>query len=179
MGLRFFDFSKISYTFLFLFLASCSPSSDGGFLSNELSSTSCPAGGCANTAASAQGILLTSAVPGTATHAAGGNARFEFSGDCSASTYPYNHIEVLVYPGCSGISGSPRSGVSVISILGADTFPQCEKGKYNLALAAGTVPVGTHTVVATLKAGNSPDRATHTFRNDTSGKIMFCYNRIN
>jgi hypothetical protein len=161
-------------------LISCSASSEGGFLSNELSSASCPAGGCANSQASAQGILLTSSVPGTATHATSGtNARFEFSGDCSPSTYAYNHIDVQIYSGCSGIGGSPRTNVSIVSILGADTFPQCVKGKYNLALASATLPLGAHTVVATLLAGNSPERTSHTFRNDTSGKIMFCYNRVN
>ena len=175
---------RLLFAFQYIFtgwiLSACSASNEGGFLSNELSSAGCPLGGCVNTQASSQGIVLTSAVPGTVNQSTGGtNARFEFSGDCSPSNYPYNHINVEVYTGCSGISGSPRSGVSIISILGADTFPQCVKGKYNLALAAATLPVGAHTIVATLLAGNSPERTSHTFRNDTSGKIMFCYNRVN
>ncbi len=163
--------------FFIPFMISCSSSSDGGFLGDKLSSVGCPNGGCANLAASEQGILMTSNVPGSVNHSNPGNARFEFSGDCAPSTYPYNHISVQVYNGCSGISGTPRGDVPVFSVLGADTFPHCERGKFSLGMSTVNLGFGQYTVVASLMAGNNPDRASHTYRNDTAAKFSFCYVR--
>lgn len=169
------------FTFLLagviLFLSACSPSSDSGFLSDTLNSVGCPAGGCVNAAANPQGILMTSNAPGQVNHPNPGNGRFEFSGDCSPSTYPYNHIDVKIYNGCSGISGNPRTDVPIFSVLGADTFPHCEKGKFNLGMSTVNLAFGQYTVVASLLAGNLANRENHTFRNDTAAKISFCYNR--
>lgn len=158
------------------FLISCSPTSDNALIGDAELFSECPASGCANTAANVQNILMTSNTHGTISHTAATD-RFEFSGECSPSTYLHNSIDVKVYAGCSGGGGDPL-GVEVKSALGADRTPHCEKGKFNLVMyTGGLTPSQCFTVVAALRAGPSADVNTHTFKNDTAAKFSFAYIR--
>lgn len=171
--------SVLSIAFVSL-IVGCSPTSENGFFGDQTKSSECPSSGCVDATAVSQNILMSSNLSNTRVdhkNPAGSGNRFEVSGQCSTSTFPYNSIEVFVYPGCSGISGSAYTGISVQSVIG-DTQPHCERGKFNLAMKMEAVPVSScSTVTVALKAGFSADTGQHTYRNDSAGKFTFNYVR--
>lgn len=113
----------------FAVLAACNqtPSS----LLGEYQETSkCPANGCANQAASANLLKLTNTGSSVSLYPAATDTKVEISGDCHASTYPNNKINVTVVTQ----TGNTPVNAPAYSATGTTTQPACRKGKYDVVI---------------------------------------------
>ena len=122
-----------------LFLAACSSSTDGGLITDALPVTDCPQNSCAQGVADVAEtkILLqtpiSNAMPVGSTFA-------EVSGECYASLYPQNFIEVSV----------SMNNVPVTNFFPAGFTPRCNQGKFYLPINLQGAPNGTYNLSARL-----------------------------
>lgn len=121
-------------------LSGCSEYSDGGLVGDYQDTSKCPANGCANMAASANHLKLTNGGSAVTLYPAASDTKVEVSGDCYASTYPSNKINVTVVTQ----SGNSPMTAPAYSATGSSTTPACRKGKFDVVvdirnLAANTI----------------------------------------
>jgi len=121
----------------FFALTACNQYSDS--LIGEYQDTSkCPANGCANQAASAGLLKLTNSSSSISIYPAAGDTKVEISGDCHASTYPTNKINVTVVTQ----NGNSPMTAPAYSATGSSTQPACRKGKFDVAVDIRNLPAG-------------------------------------
>lgn len=107
---------------------------------NEQMNSKCPPNGCANLEPDQTQLTLVGP-PGTQVHKAPAVSsgvivdQVEFGGDCYASTYPNNRIEVTVV----NKNNNAPVNVSVennhiVSTVGSSNIPRCVKGRYGFAI---------------------------------------------
>lgn len=112
-------------------LSACNQYSDGGLVGDYQDTSKCPANGCANQAANANALRLTTTGNAVSLYPAATDEKLEISGDCHPSTYPSNRINVTV----TTQTGNAPVTVPVYNLSGISSAqPFCNKGKYNLAL---------------------------------------------
>lgn len=111
-------------------LVACNQYSDGGLVGDYQDSSKCPANGCANQVASANALKLATTGNVVSLYPTAADTKVEISGDCYASTYPSNKINVTV----ATQNGNTPVTAAVYSATGASTVPACRKGKYNVVL---------------------------------------------
>lgn len=120
-------------------MTSCSQYSDS--LMGEYQDTSkCPANGCTNQAASANLLKLSNGGSSVSLYPTAADTKIEVSGDCHASTFPSNKINVTVVTQ----NGNTPVSAPAYSATGSTTQPACRKGKYDVVvdirnLAASTI----------------------------------------
>jgi hypothetical protein len=139
---------------LFL-LAGCGGYSDGGLVGDYVAASKCPANGCAEQVADANYISLKAGtssivVPTTSN-------RVDISGDCYASMYPQNLINVSV----SQTTGAAVP-VEVISANSATPAPTCKRGRFNLVLSTAALPANAAYTVRLEMVGIDTAGARHT-----------------
>ncbi|MBX3039826.1 MAG: hypothetical protein KF789_03830 [Bdellovibrionaceae bacterium] len=132
------------------FLFGCSPTGVP-LASDQILESMCPESGCADATPDAN--QLTVKGPGTTNiqskilgPAAAPTDFVEFGGDCYASTYPSNRIEVSVTR--SGTPISLNVGTDVVSIFEADTTPRCIQGRYSVGIRGTKLPSGTSSSIS-------------------------------
>jgi hypothetical protein len=120
-------------------MTACNQYSNGGLVGDYQDTSKCPANGCANQAASANVLKMSTTGNLVSLYPASTDTKVEVSGDCYPSTYPSNKILVSVVTQ----NGNTPIAANVYSATGASTTPMCRNGKYdvvvdirNLALSA-------------------------------------------
>lgn len=133
-------------------LSACSPQG-APLAGDQLSTSKCPPGGCADAAPDVDQLTITGIPSGNLQQKIQLNGSsqiidmIEFGGECYASTYPDNRIEVRVY---ANGGTSPMTNISqssdVVSGSQTQTTPKCIKGRYNVALNGNKLPAGSYRV---------------------------------
>lgn len=125
-------------------LSGCSPGGQS-LAGDQTFDSKCPPGGCAGLEPDENQITIASpgrttlyqaarpAAPATPTDT------IELGGDCYASTYPNNRIEVTVFRGTTQIT---LAAGSVINPRSASTDPMCVNGRFNLAISGAQLVSG-------------------------------------
>jgi hypothetical protein len=132
----------LSFFFLTLFffaLTACSQYSDGGLVGDYQDTAKCPANGCANQAANANALKLSTVGNVVSLYPAATDTKVEISGDCYASTYPSNKINVSVVTQ----NGNVPVSAGVYSVTGSSTLPACRKGKYDVMIDIRNLSLNT------------------------------------
>lgn len=134
------------------FLFGCSPTGVP-LAGDQVLESMCPDSGCAD--ATPDENQLTVKGPGAtniqskAQMSGGVPTDFvEFGGDCYASTYPNNRIEVSVTN--NGTPVSLVAGTDVVSIFEADVTPRCVQGRYNVGIKGTKLPPGASSSISYL-----------------------------
>jgi hypothetical protein len=126
--------STISILCLGLSLTACNQYSDG-LMGDYLTTSKCPANGCASAAASENYISLSST---TSSLNVVGAAPVTVGGDCNVSTYPTNTITAaLTYQ----TSGAPVA-VGFSSNAADSMTPACRKGRFEVSVDTRNLPAG-------------------------------------
>lgn len=174
MSGRFGTFLVISL--LGLFVVGCNSSTNGSLIGDLTKSSECPKGGCASMTPSDQNILLSSNTLADVYHYSAGRTgagRFEFSGECSPSTYPSNKIVVSVFN-----ANGAEVQVNVSGVSSTDIVPKCIDGRYNLAMRTDDLGTGqAYTVRVILQAFQAGSTVART--NQSSGQFSFRLTRVN
>lgn len=119
-------------------LSACNQYSDGGLVGDYQDTSKCPANGCANQAASANVLKLSTTGNAVSLYPAATDSKVEISGDCYASTYPNNRINVTVVTQ----TGNAPIAAPTYSVTGASTTPACRKGKFGVAIDIRNLALG-------------------------------------
>jgi hypothetical protein len=128
----------------------CNQYSDGGLVGNYQDTSKCPANGCANQAASANVLKLSTTGNAVSLFPAATDTKVEIGGDCYASTYPNNKINVTVVT-----QNGNTPVVAPVYSASADT-PACRKGKYDVVVDITKLGLGAiYTVKLELVAYDS------------------------
>lgn len=135
-----------------LLLSACNQYSDGDLVGDYQDTSKCPANGCANQAASANVLKISTTGNTVSLYPAATDSKVEISGDCYTSTYPSNKINVTVVTQ----NGNVPMAAAAYSVTGASTVPACRKGKYGVALDIRKLALGgIYTVKLELVAYDS------------------------
>lgn len=133
-------------------LTACNQYSDGGLVGDYQDTSKCPANGCANQAASANVLKMSTVGNVVSLYPAAADTKVEISGDCYASTYPSNKINVSVVTQ----NGNTPISVAAYSATGSSTQASCRKGKYDVVLDIRNLAVSNiYTVKLELVAFDS------------------------
>lgn len=116
----------------------------GSTLGGDLTESSkCPPNGCAGLAADLNQISVTG--PGKTTiyaqAAAGAADTIELGGNCYASTYANNRLEVSAFVYGSAMA---LASTDVVGVNSASTVPKCVAGRYSIALNGAKFPTGAN-----------------------------------
>lgn len=112
------------------FFVACNQYSDGGLVGDYQDSSKCPANGCANQAASANLLKMNTTGNAVSLYPAASDTKVEISGDCYASTFPSNKINVSVVTQ----NGNAPMTAPTYSATGASTQPACRKGRFEVVV---------------------------------------------
>jgi hypothetical protein len=136
----------------FFMLMGCNQYSDGGLVGDYQDTSKCPANGCANQAANANALKLSTVGNAVSLYPVSTDTKVEISGDCYASTYPSNKINVAVVTQ----NGNTPVGAAIYSVTGSSTIPMCRKGKYDVVVDIRNLALGSiYTVKLELVAYDS------------------------
>ncbi len=139
-------------TLVFLGLPACNQPPGSGLVGDYQSSSKCPANGCANQAASANTIKLSTTGNIVSLYPASTDTKVEVSGDCYASTYPSNKINVSIVTQ----NGNAPVSAGVYSATGTSTIPVCRNGKFDVVIDIRNLSLSTiYTVKLELVAYDS------------------------
>lgn len=105
--------------------------------SDLASSFVCPAGACSDVAPDENNMMMTSARKLTVYYTPAKEPRIELSGDCYASTFPNNKIEVYLN------GGLVSTNTAVVLGASSQTSPRCVQGRYNLMINSTYVSSGS------------------------------------
>lgn len=117
---------------------------------NEVSTSKCPAGGCADGVPDQNQLSLSGKnnLYQTPMTSSGGTIidRVEIGGECYASTYPDNFLTVEVSPSVGLAEGDVVDGSRV-----GGSKPRCTQGRFNFAIKGSKLRAGnSYTVKVTL-----------------------------
>lgn len=134
-------------------VSACSPA--GTPLAGDLTESSkCPPGGCADSAPDQDQLTLTASGKTTLyqTPLKNGGGQIidmiEIAGDCYASTYPNNRVEVTLYYSTSRVT---LSSTDVIDGSYPGGQPKCRNGRFNFAINGARLTAGlTYRIQAEL-----------------------------
>ncbi|WP_413291555.1 hypothetical protein [Bdellovibrio sp. HCB337] len=133
-------------------LSACNQYSEGGLVGDYEDTSKCPANGCASQAASANLLKLTTTGNTVSLYPAATDTKVEVSGDCHASTYPNNRINVTVVTQ----NGNTPVAAPTYSVTGSSVTPACRKGKFGVAIDIRNLAVSSiYTVKLELVAYDS------------------------
>jgi len=119
-------------------LTACNQYSNGGLVGDYQDTSKCPANGCANQAASANVLKMSTTGNLVSLYPTAADTKVEISGDCYASTYPSNKILVSVVTQ----NGNTPIAAPVYSATGSSTTPMCRNGKYDVVVDIRNLAVG-------------------------------------
>ncbi|MGZ3744650.1 MAG: hypothetical protein ACXWRE_10180 [Pseudobdellovibrionaceae bacterium] len=149
-------FSSFLALFFCTFFTACSQYSDGGLVGDYQSTFKCPANGCANQAPNANALKLSTVDNVVSLYPTANDTKVEISGDCYASTYPSNKINVTVVTQ----NGNVPVNAGVYSATGSSTAPACRKGKYDVVIDIRNLALNAiYTVKLDLVAYDSSNNA--------------------
>lgn len=125
-----------------LIISSCQNFSENEFMT-EAGLVKCPANGCANTKSDANSMTIFYSGP-KPIYSKVAETAVSIGGDCFASTYPDNRIDVTVYQ--TGFANPLALGGYVVPLNSGSTV-KCVKGRYNFTIGTGLIPsVGSYKV---------------------------------
>lgn len=126
-----------------IFSACQNSANTNDFFSDKASSVSCPSGVCANSTASVNSLAVTYLGPrpiATTTV----DQTVQIGGDCYASLYPNNRINVVIR--WNG-NGNPVYALPASEILPVgDSVLRCIGGRYNFVMKTVSMPVGNYII---------------------------------
>jgi hypothetical protein len=128
----------------FFAFTACSQYSDGGLVGDYQETSKCPANGCANQAPSPNALKISTIGNLVSLYPKSTDTKVEISGDCYASTYSSNKINVSVVTQ----NGNTPVSAGVFSATGSSTIPACRKGKYDVVVDIRNLSLST---IYTLK----------------------------
>lgn len=139
---------KATFILVSLGLIGCSGGNEGDLITDKVDATDCPKNSCANGVASTDDtrIGLTSSVSNLV---AKSSTFAEVTGDCYASLYPQNKLELTLKTPSGVCYATATSGSclnSIAALLPSGVTPSCVNGKFYIPLNLENLGTGQYTL---------------------------------